>query len=90
MKTVKPIQYLRTNQCRNCKGRLELVEEETYIGALDSKGLAIGGQSFIDVRLRCPKCGTEYECEKKGMYYHIKPYFDPVPVIVQDYNPFYQ
>lgn len=88
-KSKRPIQYLKINQCRNCKGRLQLVEEETYVAALDSRGLPIGGQSFVDMRLRCTKCGEEYDCVKEGMHYAIAPKTQPIPVIVKDYNPFY-
>lgn len=88
-KVKKPIQYLKANQCRKCKGKLQLVEEETYIATLDTKGLPIGGQSFVSQRLRCLKCGESYDCEKKGMYYHIAPRTRPLPVIIEEYNPFY-
>lgn len=88
-KLIRPIQYLKLNQCRECKGKLQLVEEETYVAAIDSKGLPIGGQSFVDQRLRCLKCGAEYECVKEGMYYHIAPQTQQIPVIIEDYNPFY-
>ena len=90
MKKIKPIQLLKANQCPECRGKLELVEEETYVAAIDSKGLPIGGQSFVEQRLRCVKCHAEYNCEKKGPCYHIAPVLPPLPVIVEDFNPFYQ
>lgn len=89
MKKIRPIQYLKANQCWKCRGKLQLLEDETFIAPLDSKGLPIGGETFCDVRLRCVKCGEEYNAIKKGMYYAIAPTLPPIPVI-GDYNPFYQ
>ena len=89
-KIVRPFTYLDINQCPVCKGTLQLVEEETYVGALDSKGLPIGGQSFMDMRLRCTKCHKEYEAEKHGICYTIKHTLPPIVPIMEDFNPFYQ
>lgn len=89
-KSIKPFTYLKPNQCPNCKGKLVLVEQESYTAKLDSKGLPIDGISCVDQRLVCTKCGNEYECEKKGMLYQIAPLLPPIPVIMKDFNPFYQ
>ena len=89
-KMIKPFTYLKPNQCPNCRAKLMLVEEESYAARLDSKGLPIGGDTYVELRLVCTKCGAEFDCEKKGMYYHIKPKLPPIPVIAKDFNPFYQ
>lgn len=88
-KLIKPFFRLKLNQCPKCFEKLELVENETYVGALDSVGIPIGGQSFIDVSLRCTKCYSEYPAMKKGAHYAIK-VTDEMPVkIVKEFNPFY-
>lgn len=89
-KLIKPFTFAKPNQCRYCKGKLELVDEDIVIAKLDSKGLPIGGDSYTSQRLRCVKCGEEYEAEKKGMFFHIASSLPPIPVIVEEYNPFYQ
>lgn len=85
----RPIVFLNNNQCPGCMGTLQLLEEETYVAAIDKKGLPIGGQSFIYARLRCKKCGAEYDAEKKGMYYAIKPTLPQIQQIFKEFNPFY-
>lgn len=90
-KKIRPIQYLKPNQCWRCRGKLQLLEEETFIAPIDSKGLPIGGETYVDVKLRCSKCGEEYDAVKKGMCYVIAPTLPPIaPHIDDDYNPFYQ
>ena len=89
-KKIKPFTFLDANQCPKCGSKMMLVEDETYVAALDKKGLPIGGQSFIDQKLICKTCGESYTAEKKGMCFQIKSSLPPIPVIVQDYNPFYQ
>lgn len=92
MEMIKPMVKLKMNQCPNCiSGRLELVEEETYVGALNSTGVPIGGQSFINIILRCNNCKKKYPAIKKGVHYIIAPLNDnQSKVIINDYNPFYQ
>lgn len=89
-KPICPIRYLGNNQCPQCTGELMLIEKETYVGALDKKGQAIGGQSFLEVAMRCTKCGAEYEADRKGLYYYIKPKTRPIVHDIGDYNPFYK
>ena len=89
-KMIKPFTYLKPNQCPKCRGKLMLVEEESYAARLDSKGLPVGGDTYIEQKLVCCRCGAEYEAEKKGMYFHIAPTLPQIPVIVKDFNPFYQ
>lgn len=89
-KMIKPFTYLKPNQCPACRGKLMLVEEESYAARLDSKGLPIGGDTYVEQRLVCTKCGSEYDCEKNGIVYQIAPKLPPIPVIIKDFNPFYQ
>lgn len=89
-KLIKPFIFLKPNQCPKCRGKLVLVEEESYISKIDSKGLPITTDSYVEQRLVCSKCGAEYEPEKKGMVFQIKSSLPPVPVIVKEFNPFYQ
>ena len=35
-KMIKPMIFLKPNQCPHCMGELQVVEEETYVGAIDS------------------------------------------------------
>lgn len=89
-KLIKPFIRLKLNQCPRCLGKLELVENETYVGALDSVGIPIGGQSFVDLMLRCTNCHAEYPAIKKGAHYAIKTDEDEIPVkIIKEFNPFY-
>lgn len=90
MKKIKPMQYLNPNQCPKCGGKLMLVEEESCVSTLDKKGLPIGGDTYVEVRLVCKKCGETFEAEKCGMLYQIAPNLPKIPVIIEDYNPFYQ
>lgn len=87
---IKPFTFAKPNQCRYCKGKLELVDEDIQISKLDSKGLPINGIAYTSQRLRCTKCGEEFDAEKKGMYFKIATDVPPIPVIMEDYNPFYQ
>lgn len=89
-KLIKPMTFLKMNQCPHCKGKLELVEEETYISNIDSTGIPIGGESYVDSRLRCRKCAAEFTAMKKGMHYFIAPSTPQEINIMGDYNPFYQ
>ena len=89
-KKIKPIIILDNNQCPKCRGRLMLVEEESYVAMLDKKGLPIGGEEYVDQRLVCKDCGESYKAEKKGMFYQIASTLPQIPVIAKDYNPFYQ
>lgn len=89
-KMIKPMIFLKPNQCPHCMGELQVVEEETYVGAIDSTGIPIGGQSFVDLRLRCTKCRKEYPASKKGMHYYITPTTQAEVKIMDDFNPFYQ
>lgn len=89
-KKIRPFRRLKANQCMECFGKLELVEEELYIAPLDSKGIPIRGDTYATGRLRCTKCGAEYDCEKRGMHYGIDFKCTPIPKIVKDFNPFYQ
>lgn len=88
-KLIKPFFRLKLNQCPKCFGKLELVENETYVGALDSVGIPIGGQSFVDVALRCTQCYSEFPAEKKGAHYAIKIENEQAVKIVKEFNPFY-
>ena len=91
-KKIKPIIHLNPNQCPECKkGKLLLVEEESYVAPLDSKGLPLAGQTYIEQKLVCSKCGSEFDCTKKGMFFQVK-YKDikPIPDIAKDFNPFYE
>lgn len=90
MKMIKPFKFLNVNQCPKCQGKLMLVEEESYVAKLDKKGLPIGGQSYVEQRLVCRECGESYDAEKKGMCFQIAHTLPPIPVILEDYNPFYQ
>lgn len=90
MKKIRPIQYAKPNQCKNCGGRLELIEEEVFISQLDSKGIPNKGDTFFSSRLRCIKCNAEFDAMKKGMHYAIASNVPPIPVIAKEYNPFYQ
>lgn len=89
-KLIKPFIYGKMNQCPECGGKLELVEEETYVAAIDSKGVPIGGESFVDMRLRCMSCRKEYDAQKKGMHYMIDHHCAKIVPIARDYNPFYE
>ena len=46
-KMIKPFTYLKPNQCPKCRGKLMLVEEESYAARLDSKGLPVGGDTYM-------------------------------------------
>ena len=86
---IKPFEFLRNNQCPKCKGKLVLVETENYVAELDGKGTIIDSITTVKSTLRCTKCNHTYDAEKKGMCYHIALTLPEIPVIVQDYNPFY-
>ena len=90
MKNDKPFVFIRVNQCPNCKGKLELLEEETYVAKLDSKGVPIAGETYVDLRVRCVRCGSEFDAKKQGMHYCIDHHLPPILPIAKDYNPFYQ
>lgn len=90
MKMIKPFKFLDVNQCPKCGGKLMLVEEESYVAKLDKKGLPVGGQSCVEQRLVCGECGESYDAEKKGMCFQIASTLPAIPVIIKDYNPFYQ
>lgn len=90
MKLTKPFKLLNVNQCPKCHGKLMLVEEESYVAKLDKKGLPVGGQTCVEQRLVCSECGESYDAEKKGMCFQIAHTLPQIPVIVKDYNPFYQ
>ena len=90
MKMIKPFKFLDVNQCPKCGGKLILVEEESYVAKLDKKGLPVGGQSCVEQRLVCGECGESYDAEKKGMCFQIASTLPAIPVIIKDYNPFYQ
>lgn len=90
MKKIKPFKFLNPNQCPKCHGKLILVEEESYIAKLDKKGLPLNGQSYVEQRLVCSECGESYDTEKKGMCFQIKHSLPQIPVIMEEYNPFYQ
>lgn len=90
MKMIKPFKFLDVNQCPKCGGKLMLVEEESYVAKLDKKGLPVGGQSCVEQRLVCRECGESYDAEKKGMCFQIASTLPAIPVIIKDYNPFYQ
>jgi len=85
----RPIVFLNNNQCPKCYSKLELLETETYVAAIDAKGAPIGGDTFVDAILRCPKCGEEYAATKKGIYYYIKPDVPEIHPIFKEFNPFY-
>lgn len=86
----KPFYYLKPNQCRSCGGKLELVDEDIAVAKLDSKGLPMWGDSYTNQRLRCPKCGSEFDCVKQGMSFVIAPTAPPIQPIMKGFNPFYQ
>lgn len=90
-KMIKPIVYLKPNQCPSCFSKMELVEEEVYVGEVDSVGRVVDGQSYYDIQLRCPRCRKSYPASKKGMHYYITPRVqEPAKVVVmEEYNPFY-
>lgn len=89
-KKVKPFILLKMNQCPKCLSKLKLIEEETYVGSLNDGGLLISGDSLVEAKLYCPKCGAEYDAEKKGARYCIKQQLPPIrPVMKKEFNPFY-
>ena len=77
------------NVINNVNISSDIKAEYNRKAAIDKKGLPIGGQSFIYARLRCKKCGAEYDAEKKGMYYAIKPTLPQIQQIFKEFNPFY-
>lgn len=89
-KKIKPYIILKLNQCPNCLGKLKLIEEETYIGSLNEGGLLMSGDSLVEAKLYCPKCGNEYNADKKGARYYIAGDLPPIrPVKKKEFNPFY-
>lgn len=88
-KGIKPIKFVSINQCPSCYGRLELLELDTYVAAIDKKGRPIGGQEFTEASLRCTCCGKEYPAWKKGASYFIAPTTPEIRPIMKDFNPFY-
>lgn len=86
---IKPFRFVNMNQCPKCFGLLHLLEVDTYVGAIDKKGIPIGGQEFTTSTLRCEKCGEEYPANKKGQSYYIAPSTPSIDPIMKEFNPFY-
>lgn len=89
MKQIRPYLIIGINQCPKCLERLELLEIDTYVAAIDKRGRAIGGNEETEVSLRCMGCGEEYPAWKKGNSYYIAPTTPPIKPIMKEFNPFY-
>lgn len=89
-KLIKPIKFIKFNQCPNCLGDMIFREVEIYESVLDENGIPGKGVTYVEPRLVCPRCGREYDCEKIGMMYKIDYHLPKVRPVVKSNNPFYK
>lgn len=87
---IKPFIFIDPNQCPYCLGKLIFRETEIFEARLDEYGVPIGGETMVQPKLVCSKCGKIYDCERKGLGYQIDCHLPKTRPIVKEYNPFYE
>lgn len=90
MEKIRPFKFINPNQCPKCFGILRLEEKETYKAKLNSEGIPMDGDIYVEAKLICTKCKEEFDCEKRGMSYIIDDHLPPIKPVYKTYNPFYK
>lgn len=91
-KMIKPMIFLKPNQCPKCLSSMELIEEEINVSNMTTDGVPImNNETYINITLKCKKCKTTYPATKDGIHFSIKPSQsnEKPKIIMNDYNPFY-
>lgn len=67
-----PITFISANQCPECLGEMKLVESDTTEILLTKEGVPNNlNVTEFNTKLKCMKCGKEYDVKKQGIYYGI-------------------
>lgn len=90
---IKPVIYLKPNQCPECRSNLILVEESRSVANLDENGfpnpMDILEEEY-ESKLVCTECGKEFPVDKRGPYFCISRTTPKIAKnIIAAFNPFY-